>query len=93
MGFAGMVAWDEGGNFLGACNYGAKVGSVDMAEALAINHDYEMGHIMGWNYVIIESDSSEAISCLRDSPSKGKWEVFPVLMKCIRLGESFQDCR
>lgn len=92
LGFAGVVARDKGGNFLGACRYGVKAGSVDMVEALAIKHDCEMGHMMGWNSVIIKSDSSEAISCLQDSPSKGRWEAFPVLMKCIILGKSFHNC-
>lgn len=66
LGFAGVVAGDSEGNFLAACRYNVKATSVAMVEALAILHGCELGIYMGWNSVIIESDSSESISCLRE---------------------------
>lgn len=64
-----------------------------MAEAMAIMHGCKLGISRGWNYVIIESDSSESISCLRDRAKMGSWEAFPILVKCYRMGVAFQDCR
>lgn len=91
----GLHVWwrgDSKGNFLVACRYNVKAKSVAMAEALAILHGCELG-IYSWKSVIIEFDSSESISCLRDTPTMGSWEAFPALVKSKRRGESFQDYR
>ncbi|CAN6692427.1 unnamed protein product [Malus baccata var. baccata] len=48
---------------------------------------------MGFNFVVIEYDSQDSISCLKDKISNGKWEAFTVLAKCKLLGDSFQDGR
>lgn len=92
-GFVGVVAQDAEGYFLATCRYCVKATSVAMVEALAILHGYELGIHMGWNSVIIKSDSSESISCLIDTPTRGSWEAFPALVKRKRLEEPFQDCR
>ncbi|KAM1298996.1 hypothetical protein ACFX2F_025736 [Malus domestica] len=64
-----------------------------MAEALAIMHGCNLGVSNGWNLICVESDSFDAISCLRDPAKKGNWDAFPILRKCLRLGRAFQACR
>ncbi|KAM1476581.1 hypothetical protein ACFXTO_038550 [Malus domestica] len=34
----------------------------------------------------------ESISCMLANISDGRWEAFPVLVRCLRLREAFQDC-
>ncbi|CAN6568827.1 unnamed protein product [Malus baccata var. baccata] len=92
-GFTGIVAWDEAGRFLAASRSGVLATSVAMGEALAILHGCMLGKRMGWRRISIESDSLESISCLRDMVKKGSWDAFPVLLKCVRLGKDFLDCR
>ncbi|TQD78026.1 hypothetical protein C1H46_036422 [Malus baccata] len=48
---------------------------------------------MGLSEVMLESDSSEAISCLSNSFENGSWEAFPYLARVKLLGEAFQNCR
>lgn len=69
-GFVGVVAQDSEGKFLAICRYNVKATSVAMAEALAILHGCELGISQGWSLVIIESDSSESISCLKNMLTK-----------------------
>ncbi|CAN6570698.1 unnamed protein product [Malus baccata var. baccata] len=73
--------------------YSLYASSVAVAEALAILRGCELGIFLGFNSVIIESDSLESISCLRDVLANGSWETFPALIKSKKLGESFQDYR
>ncbi|XP_068323138.1 uncharacterized protein [Pyrus communis] len=91
-GFVGVVARNNAGGFLGAGRYSVKAQSVAMAEALAVKIGCELGHQLGWHSVVLEPDSSKTILALRDSPSKGRWEAFPLLQQCIRLGDSFHVC-
>ncbi|CAN6709954.1 unnamed protein product [Malus baccata var. baccata] len=92
-GFTGIVARDEAGRFLAASRSGVLATSVAMGEALAILHGCMLSKRMGWRRISIESDSLESISCLRDMAKKGSWDAFPVLLKCVRLGKEFLDCR
>ena len=70
-GFTGVVARDEEIMFLAAGRYGGKATSAAMMEALAIMHGCRLGKNRGWNLIIVESDSLESISCLRDMAKKG----------------------
>ncbi|KAM1035501.1 hypothetical protein ACFX2I_038642 [Malus domestica] len=92
-GFVGVVARDDAGMFVAANRMRVTASSVAVAEALAVLHGCEFGRNMGWNFVIVESDSQESISCIRDLDTMGSWEAFPILARCKRLGESFNDCR
>nr|XP_028950430.1 uncharacterized protein LOC103405620 isoform X1 [Malus domestica]XP_028950431.1 uncharacterized protein LOC103405620 isoform X1 [Malus domestica]XP_028950432.1 uncharacterized protein LOC103405620 isoform X1 [Malus domestica]XP_028950433.1 uncharacterized protein LOC103405620 isoform X1 [Malus domestica]XP_028950434.1 uncharacterized protein LOC103405620 isoform X1 [Malus domestica] len=91
-GFMGVVARDENGRFLAASRLRVKATGATMAEALAILHGCKLGVRNGWNSICIESDSFDAISCLRDPAKKGSWDAFPILRKCYRLGMAFQAC-
>ncbi|RXH69111.1 hypothetical protein DVH24_031444 [Malus domestica] len=71
--------------------YSLYASSVAVAEALAILRGCELGIFLGFNSVIIESDSLE--SCQRDVLANGSWETFPALIKSKKFGESFQDYR
>ncbi|XP_068323255.1 uncharacterized protein [Pyrus communis] len=93
MGYTGAVARDEEGSFLAACRYKEKATSVAMIEAKAIWHGCMLGMTRGWNMIMVESDSLESISCLKDITRKGSWEAFPVIARCSTLGSGFQDCR
>ena len=93
LGFLGVVARDAEGSFLEACRYKVKATSVAMVEAMGITHGCLLGINIGWNSVILESDSLETISCLKDFSRKGSWEAFPFIAKCINFGRGFQDCR
>ncbi|CAN6570663.1 unnamed protein product [Malus baccata var. baccata] len=92
-GFVGVVARDDAGRFVAAIRRRVTASSVAVAEALAVLHGCELGRSMGWNFVIVESDSQESISCIRDSDTRGSWEAFPILARCKRMGEAFNDCR
>nr|XP_017188741.2 uncharacterized protein LOC108173698 [Malus domestica] len=92
-GFMGIVALDEEWRFLAASRSGVKATSVAMGEAMAILHGCMLGKRMGWNKIILETDSLESISCLRDMAKKGSWDAFPSLLDCVRLGKEFLDCR
>ncbi|CAN6555765.1 unnamed protein product [Malus baccata var. baccata] len=92
-GFTGVVARDKHGRFVAASRHKIKATGATMAEALAIMHGCFMGVSRGWNSICIESDSLDAISCLRDPAKKGNWEAFPILRKCFRMGTAFQACR
>ena len=92
-GFLGVVARDYGGGFLAACRYCVKASSVAMVEAMAVMFGCRLGLQRGWNSVILESDSLETISCLKDVSSKGSWEAFPFIAKCRNLGKVFLECR
>ncbi|KAM2060118.1 hypothetical protein ACFX1T_045347 [Malus domestica] len=92
-GFVGVVARDDEGRFMAAIRRRVTASSVAVAEALAVLHGCELGRSMGWNFVIVESDSQESISCIRDSDTRGSWEAFPILARCKRMGEAFIDCR
>ncbi|CAN6708876.1 unnamed protein product [Malus baccata var. baccata] len=93
VGFTGVVARDEHGRFLAASRHKIKATGATMAEALAIMHGCNLGVCNGWNSICVESDSFDAISCLRDPAKKGNWDAFPILRKCFRLGRAFQACR
>ncbi|KAM3002069.1 hypothetical protein FF2_038272 [Malus domestica] len=92
-GFVGVVARDDAGRFVAANRMRVTAFSVAVEEALAVLHECEFGRNMGWNFVIVESDFQESISCIRDLDTMGSWEAFPILARCKRLGESFNDCR
>ncbi|CAN6713710.1 unnamed protein product [Malus baccata var. baccata] len=92
-GFLGVVARDDAGRFVAAIRRRVTASSVAVAEALAVLHGCEFGRSMGWNFVIVESDSQESISCIRGSDTRGSWEAFPILARCKRMGEAFNDCR
>ncbi|XP_048426149.1 uncharacterized protein LOC125470725 [Pyrus x bretschneideri] len=56
--FVGVVARNNAGGFLGAGRYSVKAQSVAMAEALAVKIGCELGHQLGWHFVVLEFDSS-----------------------------------
>ncbi|XP_028954974.1 uncharacterized protein [Malus domestica] len=93
VGFVGVVARDDHGRFVAACRKKICASSAVMAEAKAILHGCSLGRYMGWNDIIIESDSLDSVSCLQDLNSMGSWDAFPLLAKCTSLGKAFQDCR
>ncbi|CAN6571026.1 unnamed protein product [Malus baccata var. baccata] len=93
VGFVGVVARDDQGRFMAACRKNISALSVAMAEAKAILHGCSLGRFMGWNDIIIESDSLDSVSCLQDLNSMGSWDAFPLLAKCTSLGKAFQECR
>ncbi|KAM2035155.1 hypothetical protein EV2_039176 [Malus domestica] len=92
-GFAGAVVRDSFGNFIDARRTKTSAPCVAVAEALALRRGCELGVSLGLTHVVIESDSKESISCMRANISDGRWEAFPVLARCLKLGEAFQDCR
>ena len=93
LGFVGVVARDEEGRFLAACRFKEKGSNVAVMEAKAILHGCKLGLAHGWNLIVVESDSAESISCLRDGSKIGNWEAFPIITSCSRLGNGFQECR
>ncbi|CAN6715757.1 unnamed protein product [Malus baccata var. baccata] len=93
MGFAGVVARQDGGRFMAAVRSSILAHSSFVAESFAILRGCELGASLGFSSVIIESDSLQAISCLNGSLENGSWEAFPILARAQRLGSAFQNCR
>ncbi|XP_068307382.1 uncharacterized protein [Pyrus communis] len=89
----GVVVRDFLGNFLAARHTKLRVTCVDSVEALAMQNGCDLGISLGFTHVVVESDSHDTISCLRGSISEGMWEAFPILAKCVKLGEAFHVCR
>ncbi|KAM2673196.1 hypothetical protein EV2_014512 [Malus domestica] len=92
-GFSGVVVRDSARTFIAARRGCFASHSAAVAEAIAIRHGCELGVAMGFNLIVIESDSQDSISYLMGKTSNGRWEAFPVLTKCKLIGNSFQDCR
>ncbi|KAM0963882.1 hypothetical protein ACFX2A_023315 [Malus domestica] len=93
MGFAGVIARQDDGYFLVAVRSSISAPSSFVAESFAILRGCELGASMGFSSVIIESDSLQAISCLNGSLENGSWEAFPILVRALRMGSAFQNCR
>ncbi|KAB2621987.1 hypothetical protein D8674_024169 [Pyrus ussuriensis x Pyrus communis] len=93
MGFVGLIARDMERKFVAAARYAITAPSAAAAEAYALLHGCQLGEELGVRYVILESDSLEAIKCLSSSLSRGSWEAFPVLARVKQLGGKFLDCR
>ena len=93
VGFTGVVARDDRGRFLAAVRGEGRASSASMMEALAILHGCRLGKNQGWDLIVIESDSLDSISCLRDLAKKGNWEAYPIITKCCGFGREFRDCR
>ncbi|KAM1037304.1 hypothetical protein ACFX2C_032125 [Malus domestica] len=93
MGFAGVVARQDGGRFRAAVRSSVLAPSSLVAESFAILRGCELGASLGFSSVLIESDSLQAISYLNGSLENGSWEAFPILARAQRLGSAFQNCR
>ncbi|KAB2630796.1 hypothetical protein D8674_008315 [Pyrus ussuriensis x Pyrus communis] len=93
MGFVGLIARDMERKFVAAARYAISAPSATATEAYALLHGCQLGEDLGVRYVILESDSLEAINCLSSSLSRGSWEAFPVLARVKQLGGKFLDCR
>ncbi|KAB2608620.1 hypothetical protein D8674_011788 [Pyrus ussuriensis x Pyrus communis] len=86
MGFVGVIVRDLESKFVAAARYAIKAPSAAAAEATSLLHGCQLGADLGVRYVILESDSLEAINCLSSSLSLGSWEAFPVLARVKQLG-------
>ncbi|CAN6571052.1 unnamed protein product [Malus baccata var. baccata] len=92
-GFVGVVLRDAEAHFIAAARYHIRAPCVAAVEAMALLRGCELGASLGLSEVILESDSSEAISCLSNSIENGSWEAIPTLARVKLFGEAFQNCR
>ena len=92
VGFIGVIVRDSVGSFIAARRSRFQAPSVSVAETLAILRGCELGHSLGLSHGVVESDSSNSISCLQGSITHGRWEAFPILTRCKTIGNSFHDC-
>ncbi|CAN6543868.1 unnamed protein product [Malus baccata var. baccata] len=92
-GFAEVVIWDANGLFMAVGRYAFSSPSVDAAEATALLRGCELGSSLGFQSVILESDSHESIDWLSGAVDVGSWEAFPVLTRVKLVCEAFQFCR
>ncbi|XP_068314946.1 uncharacterized protein [Pyrus communis] len=93
LGFAGVIARGQDRRMVAAARYAIRALSAAAAEATALMHGCQLGAALGLRYVILESDSLEAIKCLSSSMSVGSWEAFPMLARVKQLGRDFIECR
>ncbi|CAN6707535.1 unnamed protein product [Malus baccata var. baccata] len=91
--FVGVVLRDAEAHFIAAARYHIWAPCVAAVEAMALLRGCELGASLGLSEVILESDSSEAISCLSNSIENGSWEAIPTLARVKLFGEAFQNCR
>lgn len=84
---------DSSANFIAARKTRISAPCVAGAEALALRHGCELGLLLGLTHVVVEYDSKEYISCMWGNIADGRWEAFPILARCLKFGEAFQDCR
>ncbi|KAB2628569.1 patellin-3-like [Pyrus ussuriensis x Pyrus communis] len=92
-GYVGVIARGQDRKMVAAARYAIRAPSAAAAEATALMHGCQLGAALGIRYVILESDSLEAIKCLSSSLSVGSWETFPVLARVKQMGRDFLDCR
>ncbi|XP_050144110.1 uncharacterized protein LOC126619739, partial [Malus sylvestris] len=92
-GFVGVVLRDAEAHFIAAARYHIRAPCAAAAEAMALLRGCELGASLGLSEVILESDSSKAISCLSNSIENGSWEAIPTLARVKLFGETFQNCR
>ncbi|XP_070677505.1 uncharacterized protein [Malus domestica] len=92
-GFVGVVVRDAFGQFKAAARYAISSPSVAVAEALALLRGCELGSSLGFQSVIMESDSRESIDWLSGVGDNGSWEAFPVLTRVKVVSAAFQSCR
>nr|XP_008351105.2 uncharacterized protein LOC103414509 [Malus domestica] len=92
-GFVGVVLRDAEAHFIAAAHYHIRAPCAAAAEAMALLRGYELGASLGLSEVILESDSSEMISCLSNSIENDSWEAIPTLARVKLFGETFQNCR
>ncbi|KAM2552223.1 hypothetical protein TB2_016639 [Malus domestica] len=92
-GFAGVVIRDANGQFMAAERYAFSSPSVVAAEATALLRGCELGSSLGFQLVILESDSRESIDWLSGAVDVGSWEAYPVLTRVELVSEAFQFCR
>ncbi|KAB2601289.1 hypothetical protein D8674_002294 [Pyrus ussuriensis x Pyrus communis] len=93
MGFVGLIVRDMESKFVAAARHPITAPSAAAAEAYALLQGCMLGAELGVRYVILESDSLDAIKCLSSSLSMGSWEAYPVLARVKQLGGDFIDCR
>ncbi|KAB2626048.1 hypothetical protein D8674_017708 [Pyrus ussuriensis x Pyrus communis] len=86
MGFVGLIVRDMESKFVAAARHPITAPSAAAAEASALLHGCMLGAELGVRYVILESDSLDAIKCLSSSLSMGSWEAYPVLARVKQLG-------
>ncbi|XP_048426615.1 uncharacterized protein LOC125470898 [Pyrus x bretschneideri] len=91
-GFVGVVLRDAEARFIAVAWYHIRAPCAAAAEALALLRGCELGASLGYSEVILESDSSKAVSCLLNSLENGSWEAFLTLERVKTLGEAFQNC-
>ncbi|KAM1682686.1 hypothetical protein EV1_033614 [Malus domestica] len=91
-GFVGVVVRDAFGQFKAAARYAISSPSVAVAEALALLRGCELGSSLGFQSVIMESDSRESIDWLSGVGDNGSWEAFPVLTRVKVVSAAFQSC-
>ncbi|CAN6583316.1 unnamed protein product [Malus baccata var. baccata] len=91
-GFAGVVIRDANGQFMAAERYAFSSPSVAAAEATALLRGCELGSSLGFQSVILESDSRESIDWLSGAVDIGSWEAYPVLTRVKLVSEAFQFC-
>ncbi|KAB2601993.1 hypothetical protein D8674_002998 [Pyrus ussuriensis x Pyrus communis] len=92
-GFVGLIVRDLESKFVAAARHSITAPSAAAAEAYALLHGCRLGAELGVRYVILESDSLDAIKCLSNSLSLGSWEAYPMLARVKQLGGDFIDCR
>ncbi|CAN6682317.1 unnamed protein product [Malus baccata var. baccata] len=92
-GFVGVVLCDVEAHFIVVARYHIRPPCAAAVETITLLHECELGAALGFSKVVLESDSSEAISCLLNSMENGSWEAFPNLGRVKLLGETFQNCR
>ncbi|KAB2609074.1 hypothetical protein D8674_012242 [Pyrus ussuriensis x Pyrus communis] len=85
-GFVGLIVRDMESKFVAAARHPITAPSAAAAEASALLHGCRLGAELGVRYVILESDSLDAIKCLSSSLSIGSWEAYPVLARVKQLG-------
>ncbi|CAN6687217.1 unnamed protein product [Malus baccata var. baccata] len=79
--------------FMAVERYAFSPPSVAAAEVTALLRGCELGTSLGFQSVILESDSRESIDWLSGAVDVGSWEAYPVLMKVKLVSEAFQFCR
>ena len=85
-GFVGLIVRDMESKFVAAARHPITAPSAAAVEASALLHGCRLGAELGVRYVILESDSLDAIKCLSSSLSMGSWEAYPVLARVKQLG-------
>ncbi|KAM2065334.1 hypothetical protein ACFX16_028615 [Malus domestica] len=92
MAWLGLVVQDFGSRCIAVKMAHVLASDATVAESLAILEGCRLAQELNLAQVVIESDSKNVITCLKNCSMSCAWEIFPILSRIRVVGKTFQSC-